>query len=169
MVALGFALPSWQHLLIACASINAAALLLYPLVSESARWLLSQGHTEQAKAVLQNVARVNKSSMPAQSLVVSRSRAQLQMLPSTTAGTADAHAGTSTTADTAAEEGLGVSAGRGSSRMPAEQDRADVGLWQLLKQRQFATRLFVLLINWFGLMLNYYGISMGAGGIPGSM
>lgn len=169
MVALGFALPSWQHLLIACASINAAALLLYPLVSESARWLLSQGRTEQAKAVLQQIARVNKSSMPAQPLVVSRSRAQLQMMPTDTAGTAGAHAGTSTSADAAAEEGVSVSTGTAAGHLSGAQERADVGLWQLLKQRQFAARLFVLLVNWFGLMLNYYGISMGAGGIPGSM
>jgi hypothetical protein len=46
---------------------------------------------------------------------------------------------------------------------------SEVRLWPLLKQRAFAVRLFVLLLNWFGLMLNYYGISMGSGGISGSM
>lgn len=141
MVALGHALPVWQHLLIACACINGATLLLYPLVHESARWLLSQGREAEAHKVLQRIANANKSSMPTQPLVVSRSSAQL--------------AATETVED-------GRSSGQAGSK-------ACVTVWRLLKQRQFAIRLFVLLLNWFGLMLNYYGIGLGAGGIAGSM
>lgn len=72
--------------------------------------------------------------MPTQPLVVSRSSAQL--------------AATETVKD-------GRSSGQAGSK-------ACVTVWRLLKQRQFAIRLFVLLLNWFGLMLNYYGIGLGA-------
>ena len=123
MVALGFALPAWQHLFVACACINAAALLLYPLVSESARWLLSQGRTEEAKAILQRIVRANNSSMPSQPMVASNSSSYLAQ-----------------PGDTVAEEGLASS---------QAGTKAPVTLWPLLKQRRFAVRLFVLLFNWF--------------------
>jgi hypothetical protein len=152
MVALGYALPAWQHLVLAIACINAAALLLYPLVSESARWLLSEGRTEEATAILQQIARCNGSSLPSQPMVASNSRKQLQQLQ--------------TIPEAAAEEGA-------ICTHPAAGDGAEpegpVGMVQLLKERRLAIRLVVLLVNWFSLMLNYYGISMGSGGIPGSM
>ncbi|WIA21478.1 hypothetical protein OEZ85_000683 [Tetradesmus obliquus] len=77
MVALGFALPNWKHLVVACAGINVAALLLYPLVTESARWLLSKGRTEDATKALKRIARFNKSRLPTQPMVVSKSRSQI--------------------------------------------------------------------------------------------
>lgn len=147
MVALGFALPNWEHLVVACAGINVAALLLYPLVTESARWLLSKGRTEDATKALKRIARFNKSRLPTQPMVVSKSRSQISP-------------------QRAAEEGR---AAAGSSSSSNKASEAPVRVWQLLKRPQFAMRLGVLLLNWFSLMLNYYGISMGAGGIPGSM
>lgn len=42
LVALGFALPNWRNLTIAAGAFNAAALLLFPAIPESARWLLSK-------------------------------------------------------------------------------------------------------------------------------
>lgn len=145
MVALGFALPAWQHLVLAAACIQAATMLLYPLVSESARWLLSQGRSEEATAILQQVAAANKSSMPCQPLVSSAStQQQLE--------------------EVAAEEGVcGQPAAAGS------QEAAPLGLCALLRERRLAIRLAVLLVNWFSLMASYYGIAMGSGGIPGSM
>lgn len=154
MVALAYALPVWQHLVLAAACVNVAALLLYPIVSESARWLLSQGRTEEAMDILQRIARGNKSSMPAQALVCSNSRKQLQP-----------------TLEAIAEEGLCSDEARQSvaSDDAASESEGSLGLCQLLKERRLAIRLVVLLINWFSLMLNYYGIAMGSGGIPGSM
>jgi hypothetical protein len=163
ILALGFALPAWQHFLVACACINAAALLLYPFVSESPRWLLSRGRTEEGMAVLQSIAKVNQK--------------QLRLLPQCRViKTASQRADHSTSQHDVPSpqaprdvpqslEGLEIGAGM--------QDGATAGsevrLWPLLKQRAFAVRLLVLLLNWFGLMLNYYGISMGSGGISGSM
>lgn len=146
MVGLGYALPAWQHLVLAAACINAAILLLYPLVSESARWLLSHGRTEEATAIMQRVATGNKSSMPCQPIVSSVSSEHLQRPQ-----------------ELSAEEGV-------CGQQPAGgEDEAPLGLCQLLRERRLAIRLIVILINWFSLMLNYYGIAMGSGGIPGSM
>lgn len=146
MVALAYALPAWQHLVLAAACINAAALLLYPLVSESARWLLSQGRTEEAMAILQKVAAANSSSLPSQPIISSSSSKRLHTICE------------------AAEEG------RLSGQAAAEsKSEAPQGILQLVKQRRLAIRLVVLFLNWFSLMLNYYGIAMGSGGIPGSM
>jgi OCT family organic cation transporter-like MFS transporter 4/5 len=152
MVALAYALPNWQHLVLAAACVNVAALLLYPVVSESARWLLSQGRTDEATAILQRIAKGNSSSMPAQALVSSNSRKQLQPA-----------------LEVIAEEGMCGAQVAATPDNAASESEPSLGLFQLLKERRLAIRLLVLLINWFSLMLNYYGIAMGSGGIPGSM
>lgn len=146
LVGLAFALPGWQHLLLAVGCINAATLLLYPIVSESARWLLSQGRTEEATVSLQRMAKSNKSSMPAHVMISSSSQSQLQDLQ-----------------QEAAEEGVH------SKDTADSQGEERVGLFALLREWHLAFRLLVLLLNWFALFLNYYGIAMGSGGIPGSM
>jgi hypothetical protein len=171
MVGLGYALPGWQHLLIACGCINAATLLLYPLVPESGRWLLSQGRTEEAKQSLARIAKANRSSMPAEPLTSSRSSKQLEApedletaahtphedsIAAEIASGKDAGAGTDSAGVAAAGAGIGAA-------------DAPVDLVQLLRRPRLAQRLLILLVNSFTLMLNYYGISMGAGGIPGSM
>lgn len=160
MVALGYALPGWQHLLIACGCINAVTLLLYPLVPESGRWLLSQGRTEEAKQFLARIAKANKSSMPSEPLTSSRSSKQLEV-PSDIEKAAAALQEESSEAEFA---GVAAAAGVGSGGVEAPVD-----LRQLLRRPRLAQRLLILLVNSFTLMLNYYGISMGAGGIPGSM
>jgi OCT family organic cation transporter-like MFS transporter 4/5 len=152
MVALAYALPDWQHLVLAAACVNVAALLLYPVVSESARWLLSQGRTDEATAILQHIAKGNSSSMPEQALVSSNSRKQLQPA-----------------LEVIAEEGMCSGQGAATLDNAASELEPASGLCQLLGERRLAIRLLVLLINWFSLMLNYYGIAMGSGGIPGSM
>lgn len=154
MVALAFGLPAWQHLLIACASLNAATLLLYPLVPESGRWLLSRGRTEEARQALQRIAAGNKSQVPTEPLVSSCSSAcskQQDLAAAEEARGSCSDAGTSTSGGN-----------EGSSEPP-------VKLVHLLHHPRMAGRLLVLLITSFTLMLNYYGISLGAGGIPGSM
>jgi hypothetical protein len=156
MVALGYALPAWQHLVLATACINAAALLLYPLVSESARWLLSEGRTEEATAILQDIAKRNGSTLPSQPMVASNSKKQLQQQQ------------LQTIPEAAAEEGT-ICAHPDAAAGAEQQPDGPVGMVQLLRERRLAIRLVVLLVNWFSLMLNYYGISMGSGGIPGSM
>lgn len=156
MVALGYALPAWQHLVLANACINAAALLLYPLVSESALWLLSEGRTEEATAILQDIARRNGSSLPSQPMVASNSKKQLQQQ-------------LQTIPEAAAEEGAICAHPDAAAAGVGQEPDGPVGMVQLLRERRWAIRLVVLLVNWFSLMLNYYGISMGSGGIPGSM
>eukprot|EP00775_Hariotina_reticulata_P004347 gene4347-4600_t len=64
LVALGYALPNWRHLALAAACINVGALLLFPVVPESARWLLSKGRTAEATAILQKLSARNGSHMP---------------------------------------------------------------------------------------------------------
>lgn len=139
IVGLGYALPAWQHLTLAIACVNAAMLLLYPLVSESARWLLSQGRTEEATALLQKLAATNKSSLPPQPLVGSSSSQTLQQ---------DEAA--------AAEEGLCNK----DAAVDGQQGDAPLGLWQLVKDRRMAVRLALLLLNWFSLVI------VVGGGVP---
>lgn len=158
LVALAYGLPAWQHLVLAAGCLNAAMLLLYPIVSESARWLLSQGRTQEATSILQRIAQGNSSTLPAQALVSSNSRKHCRPQP---------------TLEAIAEEGLCstnvVAASCDASAASDVTAQEPLGLCQMLKQRRLATRFFVLLLNWFALMMNYYGIGLGAGGIPGSM
>lgn len=39
LVGLAYALPHWRYLTLAAAALNAAGLLLYPFIPESARWV----------------------------------------------------------------------------------------------------------------------------------
>jgi len=150
LVALAYALPAWQHLVLAAACINAATLLLYPLVSETARWLLSQGRTAEAVAILQHTAMRNRTSMPAQPIVSS-----LQL---------DSQVDLVCNADAAEEASSkdvdSVGAATGS------QVGQPVSWLQVLRQRRLAFRLMVLLLSWFALYLSYYGITVSSGGIP---
>jgi hypothetical protein len=157
-VALAFALPAWQHLVLAAGCLNAATLLLYPIVTESARWLLSQGRTQEATSILQRIADGNSSALPAQALVSGNSRRNCRPQPALEA---------------IAEEGLcspdNVTATCAAAATGEVSTEEPLGLCQMLKQRRLAIRFFVLLLNWFGLMMMYYGVGLGAGGIPGSM
>jgi hypothetical protein len=148
LVGLAFALAGWQRLVLAVGCINAATLLLYPIVSESARWLLSRGRTDEATAILQRMANSNKSSMPAHVIISSSSQIQMQAVQ-----------------QEAAEEGVHSK----DAAVDDSQRKEPVGLFALLSEWHLAFRLLVLLLNWFALFLNYYGIAMGSGGIPGSM
>lgn len=150
MVALAYALPAWQHFVLAAACINAAVLLLYPFVSESARWLLTQGRTDEATAILQRIAKANQSSLPAQTLVSCTSSKQLNGAP-----------------EALAEEGRCNSTF--STATAASESEAPLGFCQLLRRRRTAIRLMVMLLTWYSLMISYYGIAMASGGIPGSM
>lgn len=166
MVALSFGLPAWQHLLIACGCINTATLLLYFLVPESGRWLLSQGRTEEAHAFLERLAKANRSQVPTEPLVSSHSAKQLSE---------DVEAAQGPAAATGVEGGStrGGSSSDGStaasSSSSSDEVEAPVSLSHLLRSPRLAHRLLILLVNSFTIMLNYYGISMGAGGIPGPM
>jgi hypothetical protein len=157
MVGLAFALSYWRHLALACASINAACLLVYPAVPESARWLLSRGRTQEAAEQLQRMAAANRTSLPPQRLVSShdRSRSKQQLAGEDAAA-----------AYVAAEQGACTASSDGDAR---DSGAVDASISHLLAQPRLAKRLLVLLLTSLSLMLNYYGISMGAGGIPGSM
>lgn len=154
LVALAFALPAWNDLMLAAGCINAAALLLYPLVAESGRWLLSQGRIDEAMCILQTVAKHNKSSLPPDLFVDSIQHLQLQ-------GAA--------CKDVADEAGLASgSAQDDCCRSQAAPPAATAGLLQVLRQRRLAFRLGVLLINWFAMYVSYYGITVSSGSIQGS-
>lgn len=153
LVALAYALPDWQHLVLAAACINAATLLLYPLVSESARWLLSHGRTAEAVAILQHTAMRNRTSMPAQPNISS-----LQV-----DSNVDLECSADAAEDTSCKDVGAVGPGTGS------QIDKPVSWLQVLRQRRLAFRLVVLLLSWFALYLSYYGITVGSGGIPGSV
>lgn len=154
LVALAFALPAWKDLMLAAGCINAAALLLYPLVAESGRWLLSQGRTDEAVSILQKTAKHNKSAMPPDLFVSSSNNFDLQGV---------------SCKDVAIEAGLpcGTAHCRNDCCRPAPP-AATAGLLQVLRQRQLAFRLGVLLLNWFAMYLSYYGITVSSGSITGS-
>jgi hypothetical protein len=181
IVALAYALPAWQHLLIACGCINTACLLFYPLVPESGRWLLSQGRVDEAKECLQWIATANKSKLPAAPLVSSRSSAQLaqdveaaavvtpRLCGVPAAVHKDAGVGMAKALGDGSRESSSFSGDESTSDAESSQTEQPVTLLQLLRRPRLALRLCILLITAFSVMLNYYGISMGAGGIPGSM
>lgn len=150
VVLLAFLLPAWQHLLIACGSVNAVSLLLYPLVSESGRWLLSQGRTEEAAQCLHQIARANRGQVPTEQLISSRSCKNMGC-------------------DLEASEADGTTDGGSSESSDLAATAEPVRLAHMLTHPRLAIRLMILLFTAFALMLNYYGISMGAGGIPGSL
>lgn len=172
---LGFGLPAWQHLLIACGAINAASLLLYPLVPESGRWLLSKGRTEEARQFLERVARGNGSHVPPTGLTTSHScknlaaaastgDAEAACVPAVAHGKLAAGGSEDGSTSSAGDTGTGVPAG-----CPPQTGEAPVDLGQLMRRPRLAHRLAILLVNCFTLTGNFYGISMAAGGIPGSM
>jgi hypothetical protein len=160
IIALAYALPAWQHLLLAVGCLNAATLLLYPIVTESARWLLSQGRTQEATSILRRIADGNSSALPAQALVSGSSSQLSAPAPATPSKTAvnDVEDGSCSTSQSVTASSGAVSAAASS-----------VGLRQLLQDWHLAVRLAVLLLNWFALFMNFYGIALGSGGISGSM
>lgn len=58
---LGYFLPSWRTLCVVAALPALLGYLFYIFIPESPRWLLSQGRTEEAEAVLQTFAKRNGS------------------------------------------------------------------------------------------------------------
>lgn len=77
LVGLAVLVPHWRSLTLAAGSVCAAALLLYPAVPESARWLMSQdGKEEQAAELLRSISIRNGSRMPEQHLLRSHSSMQ---------------------------------------------------------------------------------------------
>lgn len=172
IVGLGFGLPAWQHLLIACGAINAASLLLYPLVLESGRWLLSKGCTEEAQQFLEQVARGNGSRVPPERLTSSHSSKQLAA--AAPAGDVEAACAPAVVGrlEAGGSEGGSTSSVGDTGEVPAgcpQAAEAPVHLRQLLRRPRLVHRLAILLVNSFALTGNFYGISMAAGGIPGSM
>uniref|UniRef100_A0A383VWQ0 Major facilitator superfamily (MFS) profile domain-containing protein n=1 Tax=Tetradesmus obliquus TaxID=3088 RepID=A0A383VWQ0_TETOB len=155
LVALAVALPAWNHLAIAAGAINTAGLFLFPFIPESARWLLSQGKQQQATELLQAIAAANGSHMPQQPLVCSKETTG----PSDTAS----HCSYSDSdSDTDSSRNI---AGNSSSTAAGQQ----LGLMALLRNRSLLMRGVALLITWYALMQVYAGISLGAGGLPGSV
>lgn len=74
LVAFANLLPHWRHLTIAVGCINAAGLLLYFNVPESARWLLSRGKYTEASQLVRDIAQANRTVVPPQPLVHQQQR-----------------------------------------------------------------------------------------------
>jgi hypothetical protein len=138
LVALAVGLPAWGHLAIAAAAINAAALLLFPLIPESARWLLSQGKQQQATELLQAIATANGSCMPQQPLVCSKE----------TACAADSASHCSYSDGDSDTDHISKDLAAGSSSTAGQK----MGLLALLQNRSLLIRSVVLLITWYALM-----------------
>jgi hypothetical protein len=127
------ALPAWGHLAIAAGAINVAALLLFPFIPESARWLLSEGKQQQATELLQAIAAANGSRMPEQPLVCSKES------DNNTSSKNDVHSPC-----TYSEAGISSSSDQASG--------SRLGLVALLRSRSLLVRSMVLLITWYALM-----------------
>lgn len=159
---MAYVLPNWRHLMLAAAAVNAAALLLYPLVPESPRWLLSQGRQHEAACILRNISASNGSSMPTEPLICSRSEHSSSDILEQ--GKSDAstkrinvHCSTDSSSDTASEASS------------TDHQGHHVSILQMLKVPTLAVMCLVLVVAWFGQFLGYYGIAMGSGTLPGSM
>ena len=63
MSLLAFWLRSWWKLQIAFALLALPLIMFYFLVPESPRWLLEKGKTDEAREVLLNIAKVNKTDI----------------------------------------------------------------------------------------------------------
>jgi hypothetical protein len=73
-VALAVLVPNWRSLTLAAGCVGTVALLLYPVIPESARWLMSQeGKEEHAVELLRSLSVHNGSKMPERHLLRSRS------------------------------------------------------------------------------------------------
>ncbi|XP_033740564.1 organic cation transporter protein-like [Pecten maximus] len=57
---LGILIKDWQYIQITCTIPTVLFILLWFVLDESPRWLLSKGRTEEAKSVLLKIARTNK-------------------------------------------------------------------------------------------------------------
>ncbi|XP_012946123.2 solute carrier family 22 member 21 [Aplysia californica] len=57
-------LDNWSHLHIACAAFSSPFFIGWFFVPESIRWLTVTGRVDEAEAVVQQLARVNKRSLP---------------------------------------------------------------------------------------------------------
>jgi hypothetical protein len=75
LVALAVLVPNWRSLTLAAGCVGTIALLLYPIVPESARWLISQeGKEDKAVELLRSLSVHNGSQMPERHLLLLRSR-----------------------------------------------------------------------------------------------
>eukprot|EP00879_Flechtneria_rotunda_P009594 GHRR01010040.1.p1 GENE.GHRR01010040.1~~GHRR01010040.1.p1 ORF type:complete len:462 (+),score=137.43 GHRR01010040.1:992-2377(+) len=156
LVGLGAILPNWRHLTIAAGAVNIATMLIYPVITESARWLLSQGKQIEALALLQDVASRNGSKLPNITLVSSKESDDV----------APAVSYPDPVTPRAANKDIESSSGSSSSGKPVAQR---MGLSALFSTTSQCIRCLVLCITWFSLLLVYYGISLGSGSLPGSV
>jgi hypothetical protein len=138
LVALAVALPSWGHLAIAAGAINVAALLLFPLMTESPRWLLSQGKQQQATELLQAIATANGSRMPQQPLVCSKDT----ICSADTASHCSYSDSDSNTVSSTGNIVWGNSSGA----------KQQLGLMAIMKNRSLLIRSAALLVTWYALM-----------------
>jgi hypothetical protein len=169
-------LPAWLFLspgAAAAGATNVAALLLWPFISESARWLLSQGRTAEAAVVLCKIAQHNGTRMPEEPLVSGNNKRELTAVGShkhvPPAGI-DCAVSLRTASDSGCESvGIQKDVEQGRLLSASDEEQQQFGFSQLLQNSSMVAHCLVLMITWFALLLSYYGLALGAGGLPGSM
>lgn len=163
LCAVAYALPNWRYLTLVAAAINTAALLLWPFVPESPRWLLSRGRHQEAALILRNISVSNGFNLPTAPLMcgTGKSSSSSDLHKQGQSNTAPSVV-VQCTADTISDAASEVSAS-------ADDQGQSVSILQLIKVPALAVMCLVLVVAWFGQFLGYYGIAMGSGALPGSM
>ena len=139
LVPLSLLLPSWRALTVATAVPCLLQYFAMNTVDESPRWLLANGHTDRAAAVLQAVAIGNGVNCPSAPLLSLASQ-----LP---------------TMSDAAEESEGNSTN-------AEASKKSVGA--LFSSNLLRGRTLGMLYCWFAASFAYYGLSLNSGNLGGT-
>jgi hypothetical protein len=138
LVGLAVALPAWGHLEIAAGAINVASLLLFPFMTESPRWLLSQGKQQEATELLQAIATANGSRMPQQPLVCSKET----VCPDDTSS----HCSYSDSDRDTEQSSRNIVGGNSNAA------KQQLGLMAILQNRLLLIRSAALLVTWYALM-----------------
>jgi MFS family permease len=149
LVGVAAALPTWRGMTIASGIACASMLLLFPLIEESPRWLLSTGKQEEAVKILEAIAARKRTTMPADPLV---SYAPFSSIY-TPNSTSELHSSCCKT----------------SFSMKESRSQQQVNLKDVLGQPVTLFQFAVLVLVWLTSYGAWYGITLGPGGIPGSM
>eukprot|EP00775_Hariotina_reticulata_P013901 gene13901-14019_t len=143
LVGLGYAILNWRLLTITAGSMASVVLLWSCLIPESSRWLLSQGRSEEATAIVQRIAAWNGTQLPPDVLLVSTHPADSDAQQDPAAATEEIESS------------------------PSKVKRMKITT--TLHHRKLLKRTLVLIFTWFALYIVSYGVNLGSGALPGSV